>query len=239
MSYVYKHTRIDNNQIFYIGIGANDNDSYKRAYSEHGRNKWWYKITNKTKYKVEILYSNLEWTEACEREKELIKVIGRRTLNEGTLVNITEGGEGINGLCHSEETKFLISEIAKNQWANCDIDYRLEINKKISIAKKGIPITYKDVICPHCKKKGKENVMYKWHFDNCKNINPDKFFIKINDENKKYLVDNNIKPSELCNFMKIVKQFVNSKLNISYIDIRKMNRDQLLKLYIENYGKNI
>ena len=31
MAYVYKHTRLDNNEIFYIGIGSHL-DNYKRAY---------------------------------------------------------------------------------------------------------------------------------------------------------------------------------------------------------------
>lgn len=237
MAYVYKHTRIDNNQIFYIGLGANDNDSYKRAYSTFGRNKWWYKITNKTDYKVEILFNNLKWEEACEKEKELIKIIGRRSLNEGTLINITEGGEGAIGLRHSEKTKLLISEKSKNQWAECDKEYKLEINKKISLSKKGIPITYKDVNCPHCGKSGKENNMYRWHFDKCKIINPNDFNIKISDDNKKYLIDNNIKPKDLKNFMKSVEKYINLNIGISYINMGKMNRDQLLKIYIDFISK--
>ena len=191
MAYVYKHTRLDNNEIFYIGVGGNDRNSYKRANSRNDRNDWWYKITNKTDYRVDILYDNLEWTEACKKEKELIKNIGRRCLNEGTLVNLTEGGEGFKGH-HTEETKSSISKTltgktyeeihgenadlerlkrsnaAKNQWANCDKQDKLEINKKISLTTKGIPKYFNKVVCPHCNKEGKDNVMYRWHFDNCK-----------------------------------------------------------------------
>ena len=258
MAYVYKHTRTDNNQIFYIGIGGNDYDSYKRANSTNDRNEWWYKITNKTDYKVEILYDGLEWNEACEKERELIKIIGRRCLNEGTLINITEGGEGFRGH-HSEETKASISktltgktyeeihgvknadkerlkrsEGAKNQWDNTSKEKRKEIAKKSGDKQRGIPIIYKDVICPHCGKDGKENNMYRWHFENCKVINPDKFNIKINEENKKYLIDNNIKPKDLKDFMKIVIKFINVNMNIYVKDINKMNRDQLLNLYRQN-----
>ena len=39
MAYVYKHTRLDNNEIFYIGIGLNSDDNYKRAFDTYGRNK--------------------------------------------------------------------------------------------------------------------------------------------------------------------------------------------------------
>ena len=185
MAYVYKHTRLDNNEIFYIGVGGNDRNSYKRANSRNDRNDWWYKITNKTDYRVDILYDNLEWTEACKKEKELIKNIGRRCLNEGTLVNLTEGGEGFKGH-HTEETKSSISKTltgktyeeihgenadlerlkrsnaAKNQWANCDKQDKLEINKKISLTTKGIPKYFNKVVCPHCNKEGKDNVMYKY-----------------------------------------------------------------------------
>ena len=258
MAYVYKHTRLDNNEIFYIGIGGNDCDSYKRAKSKDDRSDWWYRITNKTDYKVEILYDDIEWGEACLKERELIRIIGRRCLNEGTLVNFTEGGEGFRGH-HSEKTKTSISntlsnktyeeihgvknankerlkrsEGAKNQWANCDEQTKLEINKKISLTKKGIPVFYKDVECPHCGKISGENVAYRWHFDNCKLSNPDKFNIKISEENKKYLIDNNIKPKDLKIFMKMVEKFINVNMNIYIKDIRKMNRDKLLELY-KNY----
>ena len=76
--------------------------------------------------------------------------------------------------------------------------------------------------------------MYRWHFENCKVINPDKFNIKINEENKKYLIDNNIKPKDLKDFMKIVIKFINVNMNIYVKDINKMNRDQLLNLYRQN-----
>jgi hypothetical protein len=36
----------------------------------------------------------LSWEEACEKEIELIEMYGRRKLGEGTLVNLTEGGQG-------------------------------------------------------------------------------------------------------------------------------------------------
>ena len=48
MAYVYKHIRLDNNEIFYVGIG-NDNN-YKRAYQKISRNIFWKRVVNKTKY---------------------------------------------------------------------------------------------------------------------------------------------------------------------------------------------
>lgn len=97
---VYKHIRLDTNEVFYIGIG----DKY-RPYIKHNRNKWWKNITNKTDYKVEIISKNLTIQESCEIETYLIHYYGRSDLKLGNLVNLTFGGEGVLGFKHSEESK--------------------------------------------------------------------------------------------------------------------------------------
>lgn len=93
MAIVYKHTRLDKNEPFYIGIGKTE----KRAYSKIGRNNRWNKIIKKTNYIIEIIHFDLTWEEACEKEKELIKLYGRKDLGTGTLINMTDGGEGVVG----------------------------------------------------------------------------------------------------------------------------------------------
>jgi hypothetical protein len=90
MAIVYQHKRLDNNELFYIGIGKTE----KRAYSKNGRNRYWNRIALKVGYKVEIIFEGLTWKEACNKEKELIKEYGRKDLNTGILVNMTSGGEG-------------------------------------------------------------------------------------------------------------------------------------------------
>jgi hypothetical protein len=105
MAYVYKHTRLDTNEVFYIGIGSDSEGKYKRAYNKQFRNNHWKNIVNKTEYTVEIVIDNISWEEACAKEIELIKLYGRRDLNEGTLCNLTDGGEGIVGLVFTEEHK--------------------------------------------------------------------------------------------------------------------------------------
>jgi predicted GIY-YIG superfamily endonuclease len=95
-SYVYKHIRLDTNEVFYIGIGNQKN--YKRAYSKHNRNLHWKNVVNKTEYIVEIVKDNLSWEDAVKLEIELIKKYGRSDLNEGTLVNMTDGGDGVCNL---------------------------------------------------------------------------------------------------------------------------------------------
>ena len=93
MAYIYKHTRKDTNEIFYIGIGVVKN--YDRAYQKKCRNIHWKRIVNKTEYLIDIIEDNLTWKIACEKEIELILKIGRRDLGSGPLVNLTNGGEGL------------------------------------------------------------------------------------------------------------------------------------------------
>jgi hypothetical protein len=136
MAYLYRHIRLDKQEVFYLGIGSDEN--YERANSTNNRNQYWHNIA-KNGYEVEIVLDNLTWEEACEKEKELIKLYGRKDLNEGTLVNMTDGGEGILGLKHTEET---VKKIVENN------------TKKVE--------------CPHCNKIGGYVVMRRYHFDNCK-----------------------------------------------------------------------
>jgi hypothetical protein len=106
MAYVYKHTRNDTNVVFYIGIGKYQ----KRAFSKSGRNKHWTNIVNKFGDSVEIIELNLTWEEACEFERYWIKFYGRRDLNEGTLVNMTDGGDGQIGRIASDEFKLKLKQ---------------------------------------------------------------------------------------------------------------------------------
>jgi group I intron endonuclease len=108
MAYVYRHIRLDKNEPFYIGIGFDD--TYIRANSKHSRSTFWKNIVNKTEYRVEILIDDLTWDEACEKEKEFIALYGRRNINNGILVNMTDGGEGSHGLVHSDESKMKMSK---------------------------------------------------------------------------------------------------------------------------------
>jgi hypothetical protein len=95
MPYVYRHIRLDKNEPFYIGIGSDT--YYKRANNKTRRNKIWKDIVSKSNYEVEILFDNLTWEEACEKEKEFILLYGRKDIGTGILSNLTDGGEGILG----------------------------------------------------------------------------------------------------------------------------------------------
>lgn len=111
MAYVYRHIRLDKNEPFYIGIGSDN--SYKRANDKHGRNKIWNDIITKSNYEVEILCDNITWEEALTKEIEFISIYGRIDKANGTLSNLTDGGEGVLGIIHTEETKQKLSKIFK------------------------------------------------------------------------------------------------------------------------------
>lgn len=105
---VYSHTRLDKNEVFYIGIGVPD-----RPYHKSDRNAIWNRIVKKTDYRIDILYSGLTWEQAVEKEVELIKFYGRKDKGEGSLANLTDGGEGNHGYVWSDESKQLVSESLK------------------------------------------------------------------------------------------------------------------------------
>jgi hypothetical protein len=108
MAYLYRHIRLDKNEPFYIGIGTSN--EYKRAYNFHNRSNHWKNVTHKTQYEVEIVLDNLTWEEACIKEIEFIKLYGRKDLNMGSLVNLTDGGEGFLGYKHTQNAKDIISQ---------------------------------------------------------------------------------------------------------------------------------
>lgn len=104
MAYIYIHTRLDKNEVFYVGIGS---DKYfSRANDRNNRNKFWKNIVSKTDYSIEIVKDNVTIEEASLIEMELILKYGRKINNTGTLCNISSGGEcGANGVKRSDEFK--------------------------------------------------------------------------------------------------------------------------------------
>ena len=131
MAYVYRHVRLDINEIFYIGIGSENND-YKRAHTKRNRNKHWCNIVNKTNYEVEIVFDDLTWEEACTKEIEFIKLYGRKDLNKGTLVNMTDGGEGALGFVHNHESRERMSKSMKGRPSPAKGKPGVNLGKKFS-----------------------------------------------------------------------------------------------------------
>jgi hypothetical protein len=194
MAYVYTHTRLDTNEIFYVGIGS-DNE-YSRANTIKNRNVFWYRVVRKVDFKVDIVEDKLSWEEACIRERVLIKEYGRRDQKSGTLVNLTDGGEGllnpsqevrdvksrkvtasVSGKSYEErygkekalELIKLRKENQKKVWDRRSKEQKEIIAKKVAKGHKGKKKTKQEVVkCPYCDIKGAAGIMKRWHFNNCK-----------------------------------------------------------------------
>ena len=110
MACVYRHIRADLNIPFYVGIGKD----LSRAYSNTHRNKHWGNIVNKTSYEVHILFDDISYEFAKEKEIEFIEIY-KRIEDGGTLCNITKGGDGVLGIKHSEEARKKMGEPNKGK----------------------------------------------------------------------------------------------------------------------------
>lgn len=101
---VYQWLREDGSP-YYIGIG-----NPRRPYTGKRRCGG-----PPPKERIVILHKGLEWEEACEIEKELIAFYGRKNSGTGILRNLTDGGEGIQGFRHTEESKIKISKATSGE----------------------------------------------------------------------------------------------------------------------------
>jgi len=106
--------------------------------------------------KVHFLHENLIEKDAFQLETFYIKRYGRRDLGEGTLCNLTNGGEGSSGYVCSMETR---QKMKNNQNAKGHI-HSEETKRKISKARKG---KCQGENNPMYGKRGKDAPMYGKH----------------------------------------------------------------------------
>lgn len=110
MAIVYLHKRKSDNTVFYVGITSGK----KRPYTTVGRNYFWKKeVKEHGGFIVEIAAKDIGFDVALNMERELVAKYGRRDLGLGTLVNLTDGGEGTHGFKRSEEMNRKQSESMK------------------------------------------------------------------------------------------------------------------------------
>jgi hypothetical protein len=94
--YIYLHRNPSNYEVFYVGQGKVDkNGKFTRSKSKCSRSRWWNNYVNKHGNPiVEVIEENLSIDDVNLREKFYIKLYGRCDINEGSLVNMSDGGDG-------------------------------------------------------------------------------------------------------------------------------------------------
>ena len=107
---VYFHINPIKKEIFYVGIGNED-----RPYSKYNRTKWWHNIVNKYGYVVIVMRTNISLELAKLLEIEYILKFGRRDKDKGTLINLTDGGEGVSGRIVTQDERDRISNTKKGK----------------------------------------------------------------------------------------------------------------------------
>jgi hypothetical protein len=134
--FLYRHIRLDKNEVFYIGIGTkkpwftNQETEYRRAYEKFNRTNYWKNITDKTNYRVEILMESDNYNFIKNKEFEFIKIYGRKDLQLGTLTNLTNGGEGNIGRKATEAQKKAMSLQHKGRVSNKSKVYQYDSDGK-------------------------------------------------------------------------------------------------------------
>ena len=107
MFYVYEWFVVDTLEVFYVGKGTGD-----RRFRTDKRNQYFQRMINKHKCAVKVVKSYLTEEEAFQEE---IKRIDEMKAIGWAVCNFTDGGEGISGLIHTEESRKRISENRSGQ----------------------------------------------------------------------------------------------------------------------------
>lgn len=131
MFYTYIHKKLDTGEVFYVGKGHG-----ARHVSSHNRNRYWNNTVNKHGFEAVIVERYDSERDALDAEIQLIA----KMRSEGVkLVNITDGGEGVSGLKHTEESRALMSEKLRGR------EFTEEHKAKIGVASTGRPKSIEEI----------------------------------------------------------------------------------------------
>ena len=130
---------------FYVGKGKDDRYYVSMHLAKDRPNSF---LQNKIRkvgvdnVKIHFLHENISEKEAFSWESYWIKYIGRRDKGEGSLCNLTDGGEGSSGHTVSKETRQKISAANKGRFAGANHpmygrSHTKETKQKIGAANKG------------------------------------------------------------------------------------------------------
>lgn len=100
-SYVYIHRKKSDGSVFYVGRGIG-----RRGWQKSGRNDRWLKVFKKHGRTVHIIKDDLSYECSLTLEKILIWNLRKSGVD---LVNMTDGGEGVNGYRPSREERTQLS----------------------------------------------------------------------------------------------------------------------------------
>lgn len=153
-----------NNIPFYIGKGKD----YRHKVQEHlGKYRSNTFLKNKIRkvgianVKIHFLHKDISEKEAFSWERYWIKYIGRRDLKEGSLCNLTDGGEGNAGAIRSKESRQKLSELNKGKKnAMYGRSHTKEARLKMRDANKGRKLSSEVKQKMSIAKKGEKNHMY-------------------------------------------------------------------------------
>lgn len=161
MHYLYRHIRLDTNQVFYVGLGTKTRQDkfftikseFYRAYDFKKRNTVWKRIAAKTNIRVEILFESNDLSFIQQKEKEFISMYGRLVNDTGSLANLAEGG---NSQTYNMNVK--VKQLTLNNETVRIWDQLKDIEKELGYLKTNI------VKC--CRKKQLTAYGYKWEYAN-------------------------------------------------------------------------
>lgn len=128
--YVYMLCFSDTMNPYYVGKGSNDRIFRHFNKAKNGCKGTLFNYIRKfgASIIIDSFYNKEE--NAFLREIELISIFGRKNVGKGSLVNLTDGGEGNSGVFVSESTRKLLSQRARDMWANSD--FKKKTSKLIS-----------------------------------------------------------------------------------------------------------